>query len=183
MSSKQKVRRFRANPVEVAIFSIIMLVFCHSVYSLFYDTQLDYSAIFANSSASTLSRSRSIASSSISSSTSSSASSSTSAPSSDLITFAIQCDHTEAQTINSSKVRLEGPLCGTDETLTAHHLLGAQISNTTNQFQATVFTNVNDGKFSTDYMPLDSGKNTFHVEFRYHGGKIVSQDLDLTKAN
>src|SRR4051812_4439821 len=98
MSSHQKVRRFRANPVEVAIFSVITLVFFHSVYSLFYETPVDYPAIFSNSVASTAVKGRSPASVPSSSS---------------LMALNVQCDNpADAQDITASKVRITGFLCG-----------------------------------------------------------------------
>ncbi|MGZ3707368.1 MAG: hypothetical protein ACXWPM_00700, partial [Bdellovibrionota bacterium] len=34
-----KVRRFKTNPVEIVIFSVVSLIFINSLYNLFYDHQ------------------------------------------------------------------------------------------------------------------------------------------------
>ena len=53
--------------------------------------------------------------------------------------------------------------------------------NSANKYSATVFTDVSSQKFSTDYIPLVSGRNAIHVEFSYQGGKTFSRDLALER--
>src|SRR4051794_6854064 len=94
MSRSQSLRRFRINPVELAIFSVTLLMFLHSVYNLVY-TQGGFqpNALVAMSS-NPISEGRSLASGSQS-----------------LLTLSLQCDETN-QVTQANKVRLNGQLCG-----------------------------------------------------------------------
>src|SRR5688572_25390069 len=39
MATPQFIRKYKVNPVEIAIFSVVSLIFLNSVYNLFYDNQ------------------------------------------------------------------------------------------------------------------------------------------------
>src|SRR4051812_40548297 len=98
MNPQHKVKRFRANPVEVAIFSVVTLLFFHSLYALLYDTRMDYSEIFATS--------RAIASFSDGGRAPASI-----APAS-LMTLELKCEDLSDQSTSASKIRVNGNTCG-----------------------------------------------------------------------
>ena len=175
MSQAQRVRRFRANPVEVAIFSIVTLVFTHSVYSLFYDTQSFYPGSFMSRSYASAPPSRDIASASASLSALTGAASQ--------LELDFKCEGSVTQETGASKVRISGPLCGMNETSTAGRLVRATIENKKNQFQATVFTDIYHGKFSTDYIPIETGDNQIKLEFRYFDGSSSVAEVTLKKTS
>ena len=159
-------RRFKVNPVEVAIFSVILLVFANSVYSLIYDQPgfkpNALSAVAANPLGD--------------------AGRAPAFSSQAFLNYDLKCEDSSESGTNASKVRISGPLCGMPSgTAESVQLLHTQIVNGTNRFNATVFTDLNTGKFSTDYIPLAAGRNTIHVEFSFSGGKSISKDIVVTK--
>lgn len=159
-----QVRRFRTNPVELVIFSCITLIFFNSVYNLFYDQNGFHAAALQPMAANPASEGRSPASV---------------APA--FVNVDVRCDLNPDQDTAATKVRLAGGICGGAPGLDAGQLVKTQVTNTANKFAATVFTDVNAAKFSTDYIPLNLGKNPIHVEFTYEGGKTVSQDINVVK--
>jgi len=181
-TSSQNIRRFRINPVEVAIFSIVTLIFFNSLYNLFYDRQGFQTTALAPMLGTPTSEGRTPAA--------------TTAP-----TFThlnTLCDQNSDHGTSASKVRLTGPICGTvtseaadaNKSKTFSSNSGAvetlkplktQIVNQTNQFTATVFMDTASGKFSTDYIPLEIGSNSIQVEFFYPGGKTFTQQLFVHK--
>ena len=168
MGNSVNTRRFRANPIEVLILSAVSILFFRSVYNLVYDQPtfssdpVSVSPIAANP----LSEGRSPASA-------------VSAQS--FLNVDVTCDKNGDQETTASKVRLTGPLCGADSATDTGKLVKASISNTANKFAATVFTDVNAAKFSTDYIPLNMGKNPIHLEFSYRNGKVINADLSVVK--
>lgn len=160
------VKRFRANPVELAIFSVISLIFFNSVYNLFYDQQGFHPAALTPMSANPISEGRSPASTSQA-----------------FVNVDVRCDGNPDKDTTATKVRLTGALCadGRVPASDTTSLVKTQVINNANKFTATVFTDVNSGKFSTDYIPLNLGKNPIHLEFSYRSGKVVSQDINVVK--
>jgi hypothetical protein len=160
------VKRFRTNPVELAIFSVITLIFFNSVYNLFYDQQGFHPAALSPMAANPVSEGRSPASVSQS-----------------FVNLDVKCDATPDQDTTATKVRITGNLCGEGRVPASDgsKLVKTEVVNNANKFGATVFTDVNAGKFSTDYIPLNLGKNPIHVEFTYRGGEVVSQDFNVVK--
>ena len=160
MGTPQNIKRFRINPVEVAIFSIVTLIFLNSVYNLFYDRQGFHPAALAPMAANPTSEGRSPASVGQS-----------------FMNLEVKCETNSEQETAAAKVRLTGALCGVGATAAdASKLLKTQIVNNANKFSATVFTDTTAGKFSTDYIPLNTGKNPIRIEFVYqewiaHGGR------------
>jgi hypothetical protein len=96
----------------------------------------------------------------------------------------VRCDTGKLETA-SSRVRLSGILCGFPEsskgTGEPRRILKSQVFNQANQYQAAVFSDLNSGKFTTDYIPLVSGANPFKVEFQYAGGKASTQEVVIQK--
>lgn len=164
MGTPQQLRRYKVNPVEVAIFSIVTLIFLNSVYNLFYDRQGFHPAALAPMAATPVSEGRS--------------------PASVNPAFAnleVKCGINSEQDTQAAKVRLTGTLCGAAAGTDGSKLIKTQIVNNANRFSATVFTDLSAGKFSTDYIPLNTGKNPIHLEFVFQGGKQVSHDVTVIK--
>jgi hypothetical protein len=103
-----------------------------------------------------------------------------SAPST-LMSLDVDCDKPIEQGTSSSRIRLNGRLCGGDPIAGARKLLKANITNHSNQYVATVFSDNEENKFSTDYIPLLDGKNTIHLEFSYSDGETASKDIIIAK--
>jgi hypothetical protein len=163
------IRRFRTNPVELAIFSVVTLIFVNSLYNLFYDR--------ANFKPTALAP---MAANPISESNPRSPASTASVSAQAFLNVDVRCEAPQDQDTNASKVRLTGPLCGAGA-VDGKDLLKAQVVNNANKFNATVFTDLNAGKFSTDYIPLNTGKNPIKLEFSYRGGRVVTQELSVVK--
>ena len=159
-----QIKRFRTNPVEIAIFSVITLIFFNSVYNLFYDQHGFHNAALTPMAANPVSEGRAPAS-----------------VSQAFINVSVKCDANTDQDTTANKVRVTGSLCDTGPSNDPSHLIKTQVINNANKFTATVFTEVNAARFSTDYIPLNSGKNPIHLEFTYRGGKVVTHDITVVK--
>ena len=100
-------------------------------------------------------------------------------------TYDLQCNANSDQATDASKLRLTGELCPdgrSPSSVTPPHIDQITVTNTANKFTATVFTDSNAGKFSTDYIPLNTGKNLIQIQFAYPGGKISTQNLTIDKS-
>jgi hypothetical protein len=150
--------------VELAIFAVITLVFFNSVYNLFYDQQGFRPAALSPMAANPVSEGRSPASATQT-----------------FVNMDVRCDGTPDRDTTANKIRVTGSLCDSGAGGDSSHLVKTQVVNGANKFNATVFTDVNAGKFSTDYIPLNLGRNPIRVEFTYRGGKIVAQDFNIVK--
>ncbi len=165
MNRTYPIPRFRTNPVEIIIFLTITLIFIYSLYNLLYgrvDFQLN---TISTMSANPISEGRSPASTV-----------------SSLTTYEMACEKMSAKTISSNKLRLHGLLCSSNSNKSDKILNRAEIINTTNQFAATVFTDIENGQFSTDYIPLSAGLNSLHVLFTYQDGEKFELDLAITQS-
>ena len=162
MAKPLNIRRFRANPVEVLILSVVTALFFRSVYKLVYDSE-GFRAIQVAHQASN-------------------AATETRSPSSVSTTYfnlEVKCDKNMDQETPANKVRLTGSLCGSAPDTSK--LVKTSISNSANKFTATVFTDLNSGKFSTDYIPLNVGKNPIRIDFSYRDGKSTTQEFTVIK--
>jgi hypothetical protein len=164
MGQPQNIRRFRVNPVEVAIFSIVTLIFLNSVYNLFYDRQGFRPAALAPMAANPVSESNRAPA----------------ATAQSFLNLEVRCDANPEQETTAAKVRLTGALCGAAG-VDGRKLVKTQIVNNANRFNATVFADVSAVKFSTDYIPLNAGKNPIRLEFTYQGGGAIAQDITINK--
>lgn len=160
MEPLETQKQFNTNPVEIVIFLAISAIFAHSVYQLFYVTSEFKPIALTPMVANPLTEGRSPAS-----------------KSQLLQNLEVNCDAPTEQETTASKVRLSGLICGKS----IEKLKSLQISNTTNQFNATVFTDIDEKKFSTDYIPLNLGRNEFHLEFTYSDQKNLTQVVLLDK--
>ena len=145
---------------------MITLIFFNSVYNLFFDQQGFRPAALKPMAATPVSEGRSPASNA-----------------QPLANIDLRCEGNPDRDTVAGKVRLTGSLCGDGRgpASDAAALVKTQVTNTANKFAATVFTDVNAGKFSTDYIPLNLGKNPIHLEFSYRDGHVATQDLNIVK--
>ncbi len=81
----------------------------------------------------------------------------------------------------ASRARLVGTLCGFDPAAGTAQLVGTQVSNAKSGYSATVFTDLREGRFSTEYIPLQPGPNVLTIRFDYRGGKSFTQEIEITK--
>lgn len=161
----KKIKRFRINPVELGVFLIVTLIFANSVYQLFFDW-------------------KGYQTKEISSAKTDSARSPASITGTQVENIEIGCGHSIRQETLATKVRLNGPLCGIkpgSETTFDK----VEILNQSNKTQAVVFSDVTDGTYLTDYIPLVSGENALTIKLTYNAGKqgpkTVQQDLVIVK--
>lgn len=159
-----KGRRFPVNPVEIVILLTITLVFCNSIYNLFYDSRSIRPTALQPMAANPISEGRAPAS-----------------VASAFMSVEVPCDNALERETTASKIRLTGSLCGLGGDTTSAQLIKATVLNGANRFNATVFTDSTSSKFSTDYIPLSTGKNSIHLEFAYRGGKTASQEVLISK--
>jgi hypothetical protein len=163
MSGSNGAKRFKMNPIEILVFSAISVVFANSVYNLFYGQQnIDVTATAAVPTAAATQESRSPASVTESS-----------------MNLQVRCGQKQEQVTDAPKIRLSGDLCDIQSLSEGQDLQIATIINGANKFTATVFAH--GGTYSTDYIPLNTGKNPIQIEFQYRGGKKSTQDLTIVR--
>ncbi|MFN7685275.1 MAG: hypothetical protein ACK5QT_07685 [Oligoflexia bacterium] len=150
----------RLNPVELLIFAVVTAGFGFSGYTLMQDRTGFESSLLEPMASNPVSETRAPAS----------------APLFSQIDF--KCaGNPPSISVAASKIRINGPICPSGSAPLAR----ASITNATNQFAATVFTDAREGRFSTDYIPLNPEKNTIRLEFSYEGGKSLHHELTLIK--
>ncbi len=162
-----KKSRFYINPIEVLIASTLGGVLIHSLYQLLYqDPAGPASTALVSMKAKPTSEGRKLAS----------------AKASPLLNLELNCEKGVESATEASKARLQGQLCGLKMTDEGMRLASATITNTSNEFIATVFAQNDSNRFSTDYIPLAPGENKIRVEFSYSGGgKPFFQDVLIKK--
>ena len=165
--SAEPARRFRINPIEVAIFTVIAAIFVKSAYSLFYQADGFQPVALTPMTANPISEGRAPASA-------------------NKVQFSeveLNCNPAllQEQEITAAKIRLVGSFCGDKIGAEGKNLSKTSVVNQSNKAIATVFTDVNAGKFSTDYIPLNTGRNLIHVEFSYADGKVIAKDVAVNK--
>jgi hypothetical protein len=170
MADDRTATRFKANPVEIAVFSIVSLVLFNSVYNLFFDPQGFHPSTLTPMAANPVSENGRTPAS---------------APAHAFINIEVRCPGEGAATgsqdqeTGAHKVRMTGAIChGASD---PGKLVKTVVLNGANRFNATVFADTNAGKFSTDYIPLNAGKNPIKMEFTYADGKTVVNELTVLK--
>jgi hypothetical protein len=176
-------KRFGINPVEIAVFSLTVLAFSYSVFNLL---------SFPNTPSILLSAQAADPKYAPGTPLATLASNDLRSPASvnnhPILNIEVGCQASQnpqpevqpdSQT-TAGKVRLNGALCDIPK-LDSSSVLKTQIVNNSNRYLATVFTDLNSGKFSTDYIPLSNGRNAIHLEFVYSGGKTFSKDFVINK--
>ncbi|MEN9722806.1 MAG: hypothetical protein RJB38_792 [Pseudomonadota bacterium] len=155
----------RLNPIELVIFTVVAAGFGYSAYQFLEQRPQFQAQMLAPMTSSPVSESnRSPASV---------------APLFGSVQFG--CKSGQMGSVRASKIRISGPICGMEAHAQRPQLTGTTVVNSANQFQATVFTDLGAGRFSTDYIPLNSDKNAIRLEFKFKDGKTVSHDLLLQR--
>lgn len=95
--------------------------------------------------------------------------------------FDFRCDMNGEQSIEAGKVRLSGPFCNGNGTVSTDSPVKTAILNEANQFSATVFMDASTGRFSTDYIPLTTGSNPIAIEFKYASGASVKKAITILR--
>jgi hypothetical protein len=157
--------KFRINPMEITVVAVVSLILIKSAASLFTNREMEPAVLQA------------MAANPLSTDNREPAETRTRP----FMELEIQCNGTPDQETTAAKLRLRGPFCGGEIGSSGQNLTRATVVNLSNKTTATVFTYLDERKFSTDYLPLNAGKNTIHVEFNYADGKSVSKDFTVTK--
>ena len=184
-------KRFQLNPVEVTIFTAVSGLFFYSVYHLFHDEQgfqaaaLAPTTVASSNTGSTAGNAGSPDNPGESGETVASASGTSDsgrAPASVAPLFAnfeVPCNEViTLSATKANKIRLSGKQCGKEG---ASKWINTQVVNSANQFTATVFNDRTAQKYSTDYIPLNAGKNPIKIIFVYSGGQPVTKEIEITK--
>jgi len=153
----------RLNPVELVIFAVVATGFGLSAYRLIQEQPGAGSAMLAPMASNPVSEQTDRSPAALS-------------PLFGHVDFG--CKAGQETSVKASKIRISGPICGIEP---GTSMISTNIINSTNQFHATVFSDLSTGKFSTDYIPLNSDKNSIRVEFKFANGKTISHDLTLQK--
>jgi hypothetical protein len=157
MGRQSSLRRFKANPIEYGIFATVTLLFAHSMYSLLYTYEDFQFTALTPMASNPLTESREPAASTPA-----------------FANVTLNCEGTAAQATRSPKLLLTGPLC--EEAIEK-----TSVINDTNRFTATVFTDIQKNRFSTDYIPLNTGRNVIKVEFAQKNGKTSTKELVINR--
>lgn len=171
------MRPTKINPVEFAIFGLVSSVFVHSVYNLFYDQQGFHPGTVVNLDLPSDPQ-RNVASD----------------PAAPLQNIEVPCEDAPEVATTAGKIRLKGTACSPTPAAaksgSSRNPASAtppvkfeqiSIQNSANRFSATVFTDEGPGKYSTDYIPLEPGKNPITVKFTYAGGKTIQREFVVEK--
>ncbi|OFZ80800.1 MAG: hypothetical protein A2583_08475 [Bdellovibrionales bacterium RIFOXYD1_FULL_53_11] len=158
-------RWYQVNPVEVIVFILVLAVCMHSVYNLFYDRQGLQSTSLSPMSANPVSEGRTPASTVQS-----------------FVNLDLGCDPSVTRDTQAVKMRILGAMCGPGSIMAEGvKPLKTKIVNQANRFEATIFTDMSAGKYSTDYIPLSPGQNQITIEFAYPGDRAFAQNLIVNK--
>ena len=175
-----EVRSFRVNPVEILILLTMTVVVGNSVYNLLYGTDSFHPSALKPMAANPISEGRKLSSAQNSSFANLEVKCLSENGSGDVGPRPASVTSANDRDTSANKIRLTGTLCGGDG-ITGSQLVKATVLNSSNRFNATVFTDSNSTQFTTDYIPLAAGKNTLRLEFAYRGGKTHTQEISVSK--
>jgi hypothetical protein len=168
-------KRFRVNPIEIAIFSVISLIFVKSGYSLLYAHDGFDPAALTASAQDPLAPVEGRSPASV-------------APVAKTFSeVKIGCDDKESPAVSSNKIRLIGNLCaeaaeaGAAVDETPQNVKKISVVNTSAKVAATVFPDYTNKKFSTDYISLAQGKNLIYVQYEFKDGKTLGHEFSIMK--
>ena len=169
MNQSHEFRRHRVNPVEIVILLIVTGVFFNSAYSLVYVHDGFNPKALRPMASRPISDGRNLAS----------------VAHETLVAFEIPCNKLVDENTQANKIRLKGAMCDhgnrSHELINSRHPLKSSIINQANQVEATVFADPLNGKYSTDYIPLNNGSNRIELRFAYPDGKLFSQEILVNK--
>ena len=161
--------RFRS--LEIGIFSVVSLVFLNSVYNLVTNGQIlgatPLGAIKPTRNVSSVEGQKPDAFE-------------------HFATYETHClVKGESFATDASKVRIKGVFCGSpppeSESLEQTHPVDYKVKNKTTGYLATVLSENEVGRFSTDFIPLENGPNNILMEFKYRGVKSQSYGIIIDK--
>ncbi len=172
-----KNRRFKVNPVEIGVFAIVAMIFLNSVYHLFYDwkgfepQKVSFTDNFKNRSPASLMPGTTDARTNV-------------GQKMGYENVEIGCASQVKHDTIAPRVRLNGPICGHEPGKTNSNFVKTEITNNANKSHATVFSDITEGTYLTDYIVLNQGENPVSIRFHFNSNgepKIVSQELIITK--
>lgn len=169
----EQSRTFKTNPVEIAIFAVVAIVFMNSAYRLVYSRDTFKAVALAPMNSNPVTEKRAPAS------LVEAAPATSSVPF--FLNMDVSCGPALSQDTQATKVRLTGPLCGASTPDEVKAFSKARIVNGANKFSATIFPDTTANKFSTDYIPLESGTNAIQLEFTYSAGKTAAHEIILNR--
>lgn len=169
---KKPALRFKVNPVEILIFSGMLVIFLNSLYQLLYvkipspkESALIPLAASPLHEAGPANKQRQIAS-----------------IMNGLDFFNLNCEPRIGKNTLGSKIRLIGKICGYDpkqEALRPRTIV--KIKNDTQAENATVFSQYSEGTFQTEYIPLKNRESVIQVRFVYPDQREISQEVTVTR--
>lgn len=106
--------------------------------------------------------------------------------------YSLQCQgKPESLKTRSHKLRILGAYCGLvpisrndDRSVAAVNqkiLKELRVTNKTTAYSATIFSDNFNRRFSTDFIPLQSGKNTIEIGFQYETGDTYDSQIFVEK--
>lgn len=177
-TTQRKFRHFKVNPVELAIFAAVTLIFCNSVYNLFYDRP-------AGSLVPMLTKAKAPGSTGLSGRFPASIERRKTevAPVAIFARKELGCEAQQSYGTTAKEIQLSGLLCGSKSFEDAQNLVKTEIVNLNHKgYSVTVFPDTKNLKFTTDYIPLVEGQNSIRVDFVYKNGKTISNHLNVARA-
>jgi hypothetical protein len=157
------VAKYRINPVELGIFTVTVIVFLNSAYSLL--EQGGEIPLTALSPAHEIPSIQSRAPASLRSH---------SGPS--LETAELPCKAEQPLTVRAPKVRFTGKACAPSTGVQGELVAATLKRSAPGGREAQVFVDSDTGNFSTDYLSLTPGKTELELQLTYsQGGKISTE--------
>ncbi len=167
IEAPKAVRRYRTNPIEVAILAGVVLIFGRSAWEFSQNPTVTWnSAIqqFAVREPASVVGARAAQGAIIG-----------------VQTLDVDCTAKDTPTeVQASKIRVRGELC-LSQTEGFGVLTQATVRNLTTQVTGNVFADAAHGKFATDYITLVPGTNELQFEFSDPVGKRVQKNVRVLK--
>ena len=169
--------KHKLNTIELALFSVVGVIFLNSVYRLVTDGPA------LNRSYDEIKRKPASVTEEVFNKK-------------DFLIYNTNCTSPELISTTASKVRIEGANCGAPSLLKSkrspgsttlntenleHPLSTSQVTNKISHFSGSLIFEPETNKFSTEFIPLELGKNNVHLDFKYKTGKSVPLDIEITR--
>ncbi len=173
---------------EIAIFSLVSLVFFHSAYRLLVNAGGDYvPAETRATAAQALRASRGLAAAIDRRAETVKAVAPQDPEQTGYIPYRTQCK-TSGESLQTSapRIRIVGTPCGLRAPASVPSpasapLTQSRVENSTTRYVATVFNDPVTREFSTDFIPLDTGTNRIRLEFKYGNGSTHPATLTVVR--
>jgi hypothetical protein len=193
-------KKFRVNPIELAIFAVATLILVKSGYSLIYSHDGQETSTLAATAPDPIAiENRNPAA----------------ATQKTFTEITIGCDPTVENSVSANKVRFVGALCKPSNAVTPTAVKNndqnqdqaaaadaktpavaaaddvtnettadvktISIVNTSAKVAATVFPDIQHQRYVTDYISLAQGKNLIYVQYEFKDGKTLGREYTVTK--